>query len=382
MIKALQAYQEKSDFYKYTIIGSTIVATTLIALETTAIGKELHHYSLFVQALFFGVLALDYLLYIEKAYQRGRLRYYLKSYNGIIDLIAALPFILLLFDSHDTLSDLKTILGITTFLKIARFSDALDIFKDVVINERKSILASIYLMLLMTLFISTILYFVERDVNPEGFSNIFESMWWAIITLATVGYGDVIPITPLGKFLGAAASIVGLGMFALPTGILVNGFAQELARLRYITSWNLVAKVPIFAHLDKGAISEIARLLFVKRFGRKEVIIKEGDDAEGMYFILDGEVEVVRESDDFRITLRAGDFFGEIALLKDVKRTASVISKKRSEMLELTTYDFKKLVLSKPQILSKIEEVAKERYAQCNTEESCDKDQSPRTNRQ
>ena len=87
-----------------------------------------------------------------------------------------------------------------------------------------------------------------------------------------------------------------------------------------------------------------------------------------MYFILDGEVEVVRKSDNFRITLKAGDFFGEIALIKDVKRTASVISKKRAEMLELTTYDFKKLMRAKPQILDKIEEVAKERYAQCSDE--------------
>jgi len=368
MIKLLQNYQEKSEFYKYVIIGSTIIATTLIALETTTIGKAFHNYSLMIQAIFFGLLALDYLLYIEKAYQNSRLDIYLKSSNGIIDLIAALPFFLLFFDWHDELSDLKTILGITTFLKIARFSDALGIFKDVLINERKSILASLYLMLLLTLVISTMLYFVERNVNPDGFSNIFEAMWWAIITLATVGYGDVIPITPLGKFLGAAASIVGLGMFALPTGILVNGFAQELARIRYITSWNLVAKVPIFANLDKGSISEIARLLFLKRFSRNEVIIKEGDQADGMFFILDGEVEVLRESDNLHIILKAGDFFGEIALLQDGKRTATVISKKRSEMLELTTYDFNKLVRTKPQILEEIQQVAKERHAQCKTQ--------------
>ena len=88
---------------------------------------------------------------------------------------------------------------------------------------------------------------------------------WAIITLATVGYGDVVPVTILGKLFGAIASIIGLGMFALPAGILVNGFGQELARVRYITSWNLVAKVPIFAQLDKGSISEIARILFIKK---------------------------------------------------------------------------------------------------------------------
>jgi len=104
-------------------------------------------------------------------------------------------------------------------------------------------------------------------------------------------------------------------------------------------------------------------LLFLKRFGHNEVIIKEGDDADGMYFILDGEVEV-RESDNLCITLKAGDFFGEIALLKDGKRTATVVAKKRCEMLELTTYDFNKLMRSKPQILEMIQEIAKNRYTQ------------------
>jgi len=364
MIKVLQEYQEKSEFYKYVIIGSTIIATALVVCESTQIGAQLHLYSLILQTLFFGLLTLDYMLYIEEAYQKKVLKSYLRSPDGIIDFIAAFPVVLILLDGNAVADDIKTAFGITTFLKIARFSDALGIFKDVLINERKSILASLYLMLLLTLIISTLLYFVERNVNPEGFGTILDAMWWAIITLATVGYGDVIPVTALGKFLGSLASIVGLGMFALPTGILVNGFAQELARIRYITSWNLVAKVPIFAHLDKGSISEIARLLFLKRFGRHEVIIKEGDEGDGMYFILDGEVAVVRESDNLHITLKAGDFFGEIALLKDGKRTATVISKKRSEMLELTTYDFNKLVRTKPHILNKIKAVAESRYQQ------------------
>lgn len=124
---------------------------------------------------------------------------------------------------------LKLTFEIAAFLKIARFSDTLSIFKDVIITERKLILASLYVMMLLTFSISTILYFVERDANPNGFSSILESMWWSIVTLATVGYGDVVPVTALGKLLGALASIIGLGMFALPAGILANGFAQELA---------------------------------------------------------------------------------------------------------------------------------------------------------
>jgi voltage-gated potassium channel len=363
MVKVLQNFQKNSQLYPHVIVTTTIIATTLIVCESTQVGKELHASSLVLQTLLFAILAIDFMLHLEDAYRQKILTIYLRSWSGIIDFIAAFPLVLLLFDGNVWVDDVKTAFGITTFLKIARFSDALRIFKDVIVNERKSILASLYLMLLLTLVTSTLLYFVERNVNPDGFGNILQAMWWAIITLATVGYGDVIPITVLGKFLGSLASIIGLGMFALPTGILVNGFAQELARIRYITGWNLVAKVPIFAHLDKGSISEIAHLLFLKRFGHNEVIIKERDNADGMYFILDGEVEVVRESDNLHITLKAGDFFGEIALLKDGKRTATVTAKKRCEMLELTTYDFNKLMRSKPQILEIIQEVARNRYS-------------------
>ena len=226
-------------------------------------------------------------MYFKKAIVKKRILAYLISFSGIIDIIASTTFILTFLNFND----IKTVLGILSFLKIARFSNALIIFRDVIINERKSLLASLYLMLIFTIFLSTLLYFLERDINPKGFSSIIEAMSWSIATLATVGYGDVVPLTILGKVFGSLASLVGMGMFALPAGILVNGFAQELARIRYVTSWILVAKVPIFTNLDKGTISEIARMLFIRRFSKDEVVIKEGDIGDSMYFILDGEVD-------------------------------------------------------------------------------------------
>ena len=357
-MKPLIDIYKEFEIYKYIIIFTTAIASILIACEDTYLGREWHSYSIFFQHILFGILFIDNLMYIKKAVIDNKLKTYMFSFDGIIDLIASITFILTFLE---TSNDIKVTLGIISFLKIARFSDALVIFKDVIVNERKSLLASLYLMLLLTFFLSTILYFLERDINPKGFSSVIEAMSWSIATLATVGYGDVVPITIIGKILGSLASLVGLGMFALPAGILVNGFAQELARIRYITSWNLVAKVPIFAHLDKGTISEIARMLFIRRFSKDEVVIKEGDIGDSMYFILDGEVEVTREKDDLDIMLGAGDFIGEIALIKHIQRTATVIAKKRCEMLELTTYDFKRLILDKPHILDKIKKVSESR---------------------
>ena len=350
---------KSTTFYKYAIILITIVATLLIAIESAKEGTRIIPYTLLLERILFGFLTIDFIFHLFEAIKAKRLFAYLKSFDGIIDFIACLPLLFTII-SFDNSEIFKYSFGIAAFLKIARFSDALSIFKDVIISERKSMLASLYLMFLLTFFISTLLYFIEKDVNPKGFSSILESMWWAIVTLATVGYGDVVPVTVLGKLIGAIASVVGLGMFALPAGILANGFAQELARIKYVTSWNLVAKVPIFSELDKGTISEIARLLVIKRFTRNEVIIKKGDRGDAMYFILDGEVDVILKNKE-PVVLKQGDFFGEIALLKDVKRTATVKSNGRCEMLELTTYDLKRLIQSRPEIIESIEKVAKVR---------------------
>lgn len=344
-------------FYKYTLSTITVLATFLVAIESAKEGNRVLANTGILEQLLFGILTLDCILHVIEALHYKTVGTYLKSFDGIVDIVAAIPFFL-------TFSDLAQVevwkysFGIAAFLKIARFSDALTIFKDVLISERKSMLASLYLMFVLTFFISTLLYFIEREVNPNGFSSILESMWWAIVTLATVGYGDVVPVTVLGKIVGAIASIVGLGMFALPAGILANGFAQELTRIKYVTSWNLVAKVPIFSDLDSGSISEIAKLLVVRRFTKNETILKKGDQGTAMYFILDGEVAVHVGDNQETIVLKQGDFFGEIALLNDLKRTATVSATKRSEMLELTSFDLKRLMQSRPEIIASIEKVA------------------------
>ena len=282
---------------------------------------------------------------------------YLFSFYGIVDFLSASLFLLYIAGYKNI--DVLLILSLITVLKLARYSPALIILKDVLVSERKTLYAALYVMIILTLSTSTILYFLERDVNP-GFKTLLDSIWWAVITLATVGYGDTVPITALGKAFGALAAISGFGMFALPAGILANGFANEIKRLKEIANWNMVAKVPLFEGLESGVIYEIANMLKVKRFHKNEVIIKEGSFGDSMYFIMDGYVEVVAQGVD--VFLKKGDFFGEIALLKDIPRTATVISKTRCELLELNRYSFQSFIYSKPELLKQIKEVATSRY--------------------
>jgi voltage-gated potassium channel len=349
--------------YMIVLAGCVIAATLSTAIDTI---PSIHGHSRplnLLESVLFGVLFADFALRLAVAAGgadgiRG-LKHYLLSLMGLVDFIAGLPFLSSLSGMVER--DATTVFGILAFLKLARYSPALVVLKDVIVHERKPLTSALYLMLLLTFSISTMLYFVERDTNQSGFQSIPDAMWWAIVTLSTLGYGDVVPHTALGKILGGIAAILGFGMFALPAGILASGFAEEVKRIRAVTSWNMVAKVPLFAGLEAGVISEISNLLRVRRFIKNEIIIKEGDKGDAMYFILDGEVEIFGK--DWRNVLAKGDFFGEIALLKDVPRTASARARSRCECLELTVYNFKQFIASRPELLAMLNEVAERRYS-------------------
>lgn len=300
---------------------------------------------------------LDMENYDEFFSHKYSLKKYLFSYYGVVDFFSIFPLFMLLFKIGS--SDILTLLTLITLLKLSRFSPALVVLKDVIVSERDALFASLYMMIIITFSLSTTLYFIERDVNP-GFASLFDALWWSIITLSTVGYGDVTPMTSLGKLVGGIAAISGFGMFALPAGILASGFAAEVKRLKNITTWKMVSSVSLFKELEFGAIADISKMLHIKRYRKGEKIIQEGADGDAMYFILKGSVLVYNNS--LKTILKSGDFFGEIALLKDIPRTATVETLERCELLELTTYDFKNFIKTKPELAKQIEKTALQRY--------------------
>jgi len=368
LARLLDETEQKSSWsarlYHIVLVSSAIAATALTALDTLPSQQASLHILLDrVEMVPFGVLCADFVLRVLNAVRNGDpgkgLGSYILSFMGLVDLVSAVPFLMSV--SNLAAGDMKPLFGVVIFLKLARYSPALLILRDVLINERKPLLSSLYVMLLLTFSISTMMFFVERHDNPEGFSSIPQAMWWSVVTLATLGYGDVIPYTPLGKILGGIAAILGFGMFALPAGILANGFADEIRHIRRVTNWNLVAKVPLFANLEAGVISEISRMLQLRRFIRNETILKVGDRGESMYFIIEGEVEII--AGEHRAILTKGDFFGEIALLTGGRRTATAVARTRCRCLELMAYDFKQFIAKRPELLASINEVAARRYA-------------------
>lgn len=159
----------------------------------------------------------------------GRIRW-LFSPGALIDLFAILPFFLSFLAVDLRFIRIFRLLRILRLLKVARYLNAMEMITAVVRRRREHLIIAIMLVSFMLVISSTIIYYIENPTQPERFSSIPESMWWGVATLTTIGYGDMYPITPIGKVLGAIISILGIGLFALPTGILTSGFAEELSR--------------------------------------------------------------------------------------------------------------------------------------------------------
>jgi voltage-gated potassium channel len=359
----------RAAIYRGALMLCIVLSTAIAIIDTTpdawaGFGNAVS----LADGLFLTVLSIDYVLRLFQASQQrsedesglaALLRYALSPY-GIFDFLAVVPF---LVGEATTLlpHDGETVFGILRFLKLARYSPALETLGVVVLHELRPLLAALFIMLILAISASTLLYFAERATNP-AFASVPAAMWWAIVTLSTVGYGDVVPITVVGKLLGSGVAVLGLCMFALPASILASGFSEEMKRQNFVSTWHLVAKVPFFQRLQASQIAEIAGLLKLSRAIKGEVLMREGDTGECMYFIVSGQVEVKTKNGTF--ILKNGDFFGEIALIERCPRTATVKAISRCQLLILDARDFHKFVAHDHALLEVIWETARARMAQ------------------
>ncbi|HEV2763124.1 MAG TPA: ion transporter [Pyrinomonadaceae bacterium] len=162
---------------------------------------------------------------------RGRLRYAL-SPLALIDLLAILPFYLEFLPVDLRFVRVLRLFRLLRIFKLARYSASLRVLDDVLRSRREELLVTLFIVVLLLVFSSSAMYYAENEAQPDKFSSIPSAMWWGVATLTTVGYGDVYPVTPLGRMMGAVIAVLGVGMFALPAGLLASGFAEELGKRR------------------------------------------------------------------------------------------------------------------------------------------------------
>ena len=161
----------------------------------------------------------------------GRLRYAV-SFPALIDLIALLPLLLTLVGSEAFLLRLFRLARILRLARLGRYSSALDAISYAIRSRRYELYMSLSIAGLLLLVSSTLLYVVESETQPDTFGSIPRAMWWSIATLTTVGYGDAFPVTPIGKILAGFTAITGIGIIAMPTGILAAAFSEALQKQR------------------------------------------------------------------------------------------------------------------------------------------------------
>src|SRR6516162_5327647 len=286
----------------------------------------------------------------------ARLRYVTSS-DGLVDLVSVLPFWL----AFVVPSELRIILlfRIVRFLKLARYSPALRSLLEALYAERRALFGCAVIMAGATLISATLIHLAEREVQPDKFGTIPDAMWWAIVTLGTIGYGDAVPVTPLGKVVAAVTILCGLVMIALPVGIIANAFSDQIHRRDFVVTWGMVARVPLFNGLDATAIAQIMRLLRAQTANAGDVIVRRGDVAQCMYFIANGEVGV--ELEGKRVSLGVGHFFGEIAVLRRARRSATVRATARTNLLVLDASDFHVLMEQEPRIAERVHMVVRDR---------------------
>jgi voltage-gated potassium channel len=242
-------------------------------------------------------------------------------------------------------------------LKLIRYSPALQTLKRVVAHEWRALLGALLLMMMLLVFASTVIYFLERGAQPEHFGSIPASAWWALETLTTVGYGDVTPVTALGKTFGGIVMLFGLCMFALPVAIIATGFNQESARHEFVVTWSMVARVPLFSTLDAAEVAEVTKLLYTRAFQPGALIVSAGEPGGAMYLIGSGEATVCVVP-GHPIKLKEGDFFGEMALIEHRRHKHDVVADTLCRVYILDGEGLARLNRRHPEIVRHIREVA------------------------
>ena len=234
----LEPGDEDSKYFDPFIMALIVLNVAVVVLETVdwlnaSYGRLFRAFDLFSVAVF----TVEYILRAWSCTENpkfktpfsGRL-HYLITPMAIVDLMAILPFYLPFI-----FPELRFVRAIRLFrlfriLKMVRYSDALKTFAEVLNLKKEELGVTFFATLILLVVSSSMVYEAENEAQPEAFANIPDAMWWGVVTLTTVGYGDIYPVTPIGKIIGSFVVVSGIGLFALPAGILASGFNEVLQR--------------------------------------------------------------------------------------------------------------------------------------------------------
>ena len=222
----------------------------------------------------------DY-LYPDKNEFRSRLRF-LISFDGIIDLLTILPFFFL---SGMVIFRMLRVARIFHLFRLNARYDSFNVITTVLYEKRNQIISSVFIVLILMLASSLCMYSVEHDSQPKVFRNAFSGIWWSMSTLLTVGYGDIYPITTLGRIMAICIAYLGVGAVAIPTGIISAGFVEQYQRKSSLSN------------IKAADIHEIAEIFVDKRFAGKSVEEMEEAEQVTIFLILREDLSILPQKD-------------------------------------------------------------------------------------
>lgn len=350
------------------IIGNVVLATAAtLAQSVPELRPLIATNTSIVVLLCGGIFLAEFLLRIWTAPECDRLwrtfpvlgkcGAYLVSFHGVIDLLACVPLVFVLAGFAPT--GWLSLFGVIPLFKLSRYVTSLELVGAAIHNERHTLMALVLTLGLLLIVLSTCLFLIENDAQPAQFKSIPHTMWWGIVTLTTVGYGDMSPVTLAGRILGGMTMLIGIGMLAIPTGVIAIGFGNERRRRELLQNWKIVSGLPLFKGLDANWISEISGLLRTLMVPGHVIVITKGEFSTSLFFIVDGEVEIDLFPTPRR--LKSGDFFGEAGLLQNKPRSATVTTVRPTRFLVLGLAEYQSLINRAPDLRQKLEETAAQR---------------------
>lgn len=226
--------------FDYLIILLIVLNTVAVLLESVASIRQMAGHGFEILETFSVVIfTLEYLLRLwacpeDPRYAdglRGRLRFMVQP-MAVIDLLAILPFYFAFLGADLRVLRLLRLFRIFRVFKLSRYSDAMQTLGRVFWAQRAELSMSLFVGFLMMIIAASVVFAFEHDAQPRVFSSIPMTCWWAVATLTTIGYGDMAPVTPEGRFVAAIIAVMSVGLFAIPAGILGSGFTDELRKRR------------------------------------------------------------------------------------------------------------------------------------------------------
>lgn len=289
----LDAISRIYDFVSAFAIVINIIASVMYTYDHLRLeyGKAL----IIIEQVTVAFFAIDYILRVftakflyAKETESKAIFKYIFSFNGIIDLLSFMPYYLPIFFPTGTVAfRMIRVVRIFRLFRINAYHDSLSVITEVLKGKRQQLISSVFIILILMLASSLCMYSLEHEAQPEVFSNAFSGIWWAASTLLTVGYGDIYPITTLGKMFGIFIAFLGVGMVAIPTGIISAGFVNQYTNIKKRLEYGYEADVRFIKikikDKDEWAGKKVADLQLpdgiiiavIKR--DEEIIIPRGD---------------------------------------------------------------------------------------------------------